>query len=84
MLIGGSLLLHGEKWAATVDDRATVRIIHDQLKKALQQHESIAAEIKDSEAREEYLAVFADDVRRCEAVIETCAKRLDAWTKEET
>lgn len=75
MIIGGSLLLHGEKWAATVDDRSTLRTIRDQLSAAVAEHRQIAETIE-RDFRTEFDEMFADDIRRCEAVIQTCKDRL--------
>ena len=81
MIIGGTLLSHGEKYAETVEDLPTVRRILEGLQSAIEEHNTIARSIKDKKAREDFEKVFADDVRRCEAVIETCLKRL---TKEQS
>lgn len=76
MTVGGSILIHGEEWAATVDDLHTVRIIRDQMVMALDSHDSVANEIEDLETRAEFRKVFENDVARCEAVINTCNQRL--------
>jgi len=75
-MIGGSMLPHGERWAATVDDLRTVRIIMETLERALSEHHQIANTISDLGIRQEYDLAFAEDVSRCEAVIETCKRRL--------
>lgn len=75
-LVGGTLLTHGERWAATVDDLHTVRVIKRNLEDALRRHQIIADEIADPDLRAEFLALFAEDVARCDAVIATCAQRL--------
>ena len=79
MIVGGNILLHGEKHAATVEDRSTVRIIRDMLKNAIAEHEAVAASIKDEISRADYEEVFADDIRRCNAVIAICESRMAEW-----
>lgn len=75
-MIGGTLLPHGERWAAIVDDLHTICVIKEGLEKALAEHNRIVGTIQDDEARSEYIATFADEVARCEAVINTCKERL--------
>lgn len=79
MTIGGSILVHGEQWAATVDDKFTVRYIRDQLLEAVEEHTRIAMTITDEEFAEEFDQMFEDDLARCFAVIHTCNERLENW-----
>jgi hypothetical protein len=80
-MIGGTLLEHGERWAATVDDKRTVQIIQTQLTKALEEHRGICEAISDAPLRKEFEDVFAEEVRRCEKVIKVCADRRAAWAE---
>lgn len=77
MTLGGTLLIHGEKHAATLEDKPSLRRIRDELSRALDEHFAIAEGIADADARADFLKVFADDVRRCWTVIRACQKRLE-------
>ena len=70
------MLTHGEKFAATVDDLRTVRVIKEQLELSLKEHNRIRDCIKDEMARAEFESVFADDIKRIQQVIKTCEERL--------
>lgn len=75
-MIGGSMLLHGERWASTVDDLRTVRVIKEELERALAEHQRIVDTVKDAGLRQEFELAFAENIERCEAVIATCKARL--------
>ena len=79
MTVGGSILLHGEKWAATLEDKFTVQHIRNMLVEAIEEHTRIAMTITDEQFAEEFDKLFEDDLARCFAVINTCNERLENW-----
>lgn len=78
MQVGGSLLDHGEKWAAVVDDFTTLKNIRVMLKDAISEHFKIADAITDAETKAEFILMFQPDINRCEGIIKICETRLKA------